>query len=280
MGEFGEARFPSYIYRVNNDKIKVMLKEKKVYSAPKKGVTVKTVKMDDLSFDKGLFTPMRTKTRIDEFFSSDKGVMPGTNVVITGDPGVGKTTVLLDILADLQQNGKKCLFISGEMNAIDMVGYVKRYPKFGQLDILFMGDYAETNPDVVLKTALKEGYDCVLIDSLAEISDNYVDYFGGTGKSNTNRILQLMDDHNQGNNDGNKNTCFLVIQQVTKGGVFVGSNKIKHMTTAMGHLKFDEGGRYFHFSKNRRGGNGNKIYFNLNTHNKVSWMNEEPLNMV
>ena len=280
MGEFGEARFPSYIYRVNNDKIKVMLKEKKVYSAPKKGVTVKTVKMDDLSFDKGLFTPMRTKTRIDEFFSSDKGVMPGTNVVITGDPGVGKTTVLLDILADLQQNGKKCLFISGEMNAIDMVGYVRRYPKFGQLDILFMGDYAEVNPDVVLKTALKEGYDCVLIDSLAEISDNYVDYFGGTGKSNTNRILQLMDDHNQGNNDGNKNTCFLVIQQVTKGGVFVGSNKIKHMTTAMGHLKFDEGGRYFHFSKNRRGGNGNKIYFNLNTHNKVSWMNEEPLNMV
>ena len=257
-----------------------MLKEKKVYSAPKKGVTVKTVKMDNLSFDKGLFTPMRTKTRIDEFFSSDKGVMPGTNVVITGDPGVGKTTVLLDILSDLQQNGKKCLFISGEMNAIDMVGYVRRYPKFGQLDILFMGDYAETNPDVVLKTALKEGYDCVLIDSLAEISDNYVDYFGGTNKSNTNRILQLMDDHNQGNNDGNKNTCFLVIQQVTKGGVFVGSNKIKHMTTAMGHLKFDEGGRYFHFSKNRRGGNGNKIYFNLNTHNKVSWMNEEPLNMV
>ena len=91
--------------------------------------------------------------------------------------GVGKTTVLLDILSDLQQNGKKCLFISGEMNAIDMVGYVRRYPKFGQLDILFMGDYAETNPDVVLKTALKEGYDCVLIDSLAEISDNYVDYF-------------------------------------------------------------------------------------------------------
>ena len=257
-----------------------MSKEKKIYSAPKKGVTVKTVKMDDMSFSKKLFTPMRTKTRVDEFFSAEKGVMPGTNVVITGDPGVGKTTVLLDILGDLQSNGKKCLFISGEMNAIDMVGYVRRYPKFGQLDILFMGDYSEVNPDVVLRTALEEGYDCVMMDSLAEISDNYVDYFGGTGKSNTNRILQLLDEHNQGGNKANINTTFLVIQQVTKGGVFVGSNKIKHMTTAMGHLKFDEGGRYFHFSKNRRGGNGNKIYFNLNTHNKVSWMNEEPLNMV
>ena len=258
-----------------------MSKERKIYSAPKKGVTVKTVKMDDLSFSKKLFTPMRTKTRVDEFFSAEKGVMPGTNVVITGDPGVGKTTVLLDIVADLQvKSNKKCLFISGEMNAIDMVGYVRRYPKFGQLDILFIGDYSDVNPDVVIKTALKEGYDCVLIDSLAEISDNYTDYFGGTNKSNTNRILQLLDDHNQGNNDAKLNTTFLIVQQVTKGGVFVGSNKIKHMTTAMGHLKFDELGRYFHFSKNRRGGNGNKIYFDLGTHNKVSWLNEEPLNMV
>ena len=213
---------------------------RKQIETPMMKLKVKTVKMDDLSFNKDLFKPMRTGTKVDGFFSSNKGIMPGTNVVVTGDPGVGKTTVLLDVLGDLQQDGKKCLFISGEMNAIDMVGYVRRYPKFGQLDILFMGDYNEVNPDVVLRTALEEGYDCVLIDSLAEISDNYTDYFGGTNKSNTNRILQLLDEHNQGNNDEKLNTTFLVIQQVTKGGVFVGSNKIKHMTTAMGHLKFDE----------------------------------------
>jgi DNA repair protein RadA/Sms len=246
---------------------------------PRKVMSIKTVKMNDLSFSKGLFTPMRTKTKVDEFFSSDKGVMPGTNIVVTGDPGVGKTTVLLDVLADLQKGNKKCLFISGEMNAIDMVGYVRRFPKFGKLDILFMGDYAEVNPDVVLRTALKEGYDCVLIDSLAEISDSYVEQFGGSVKSNTNRILQLLDEHNQGNNEGNINTTFLVIQQVTKSGMFVGSNKIKHMTTAMGHLKFDEEGRYLHFSKNRRGGNGNKLYFNLDSKNKVNWLFEAPLNM-
>jgi len=160
---------------------------------PQMKLNVKTVKMDDLSFNDKLFTPMRTNTKVDHFFSSDAGVMPGTNVVITGDPGVGKTTVLLDVLADLNKQGKKCLFISGEMNSIDMVGYVRRFPKFGALEILFMGDYSDVNPDVVLRTALKEGYDCVLIDSLAEISDNYVDHFGGSVKSNTNRILQLLD---------------------------------------------------------------------------------------
>ena len=80
------------------------------------------------------------------------------------------TNTQANILADVKNSGKKCLFISGEMNAIDMVGYVKRFPKFGDLDILFMGDYSEVNPDVVLRTALKEGYDCVL--------DNRIEWLG------------------------------------------------------------------------------------------------------
>ena len=241
---------------------------------------VNKVKMNDLSFDNSLFQPMKTKTRVDQFFSSEGGVMPGTCIVATGDPGVGKTTVLLDILADIQKQGKKCLFISGEMNAIDMVGYVKRYPKFGDLDILFMGDYAEVNPDVVLRTALKEGYDCVLVDSMAEVADMYTDYFSGTNKSNQGKLLQLFEEHNLGNNDAKINTAFLIIQQVTKSGTFAGSNKLKHMTTGMMHMRMSEEGRYLHFSKNRRGGNMNKLFFNLAGGKQVNYLHEEPVNMI
>ena len=43
---------------------------------------------------------------------------------------------MLEMLADLKNKGQKVLFNSGEMNKIDMYGYVKRYPKVGQLDIL------------------------------------------------------------------------------------------------------------------------------------------------
>ena len=67
---------------------------------------VSTVKMNDLSFNDNLFVPMQTKTRVDGFFSNEGGIMPGVNLVATGDPGVGKTTVLLDILADIQNQGK------------------------------------------------------------------------------------------------------------------------------------------------------------------------------
>ena len=260
---------------------------KKKAGRPRKNVnnsnvtfSVNTVKMNDLSFNDDLFNPMKTKTRVDQFFSNEGGIMPGVNYVGTGDPGVGKTTVLLDILADVKNSGKKCLFISGEMNAIDMVGYVKRFPKFGDLDILFMGDYSEVNPDVVLRTALKEGYDLVLIDSMAEVADMYTDYFGGTNKSNQGKLLQLFEEHNLGNNNAKLNSSFLIIQQVTKGGNFAGSNKLKHMTTGMLHMRMSDEGRYLHFSKNRRGGNGNKLFFSLSGRGKVEYLHEEPINQI
>jgi DNA repair protein RadA/Sms len=240
---------------------------------------VKVTKMNDLQFEKNLFNPLKTGRKIDEFFSSEGGVMPGTNTVITGDPGIGKTTVLLDILGDLNNKGKKVLFVSGEMNQIDMVGYVRRFPKFGDLPILFMGDFADEDPIEVLREAFNEGYDCVLIDSIAEVAVAIQDYYGGTYKGATTKLLTLLEEQNMGENKRGINTATLMIQQVTKSGTFAGSNRIKHMTTAMGHLKFDsEGNRYLAFSKNRRGGNMNKFFFNLNVKNQVNWLYEAPAN--
>jgi len=242
-------------------------------------LTVKITKMSDLKFEKNLFNPLRTGRKIDEFFSGEAGIMPGTNTVITGDPGIGKTTVLLDILGDLNQKGKKVLFVSGEMNQIDMVGYVKRFPKFADLPILFMGDYADEDPIEVLRTAFQDGYDCVLIDSIAEVAVAIQDYYGGTYKGATTKLLTMLEEQNMGENKRGINTAFLLIQQVTKSGTFAGSNRIKHMTTAMGHLKFDsDGNRYLAFSKNRRGGCMDKFFFNLNTKNQVNWLYTAPAN--
>ena len=49
-----------------------------------------------------LFIPMKTKTIVDSLLSSEGGLFPGTNTVVIGDPGVGKSTVLLDWLANMQ----------------------------------------------------------------------------------------------------------------------------------------------------------------------------------
>ena len=236
--------------------------------------------MADFTYDNSLFTPMPTGKKVDSLFSSEGGLMKGTNYAFVGDPGVGKTTVLLDMLADMQAKGQKVLFISGEMNRIDMVGYVKRYPKFNNVPILFMGDYIENDPLAVLPAVLSEGYDVVLVDSFAELAVAVVDFHGGTMKNAETKLLNMFEKHNKGENQSNKNTCFMIIQQVTKGGEFAGSNRFKHMITAMAHMKFNaEGGRAIWFSKNRRGGEMNKQFFSLDQRNHVGWLFTEPLNM-
>ena len=236
---------------------------------------VKTVKMENLVFDSSLFRPMKSGRVVDSHFSSEGGLMKGTNYAIVGDPGIGKTTVMLDMLADLQKRGQKVLFISGEMNQIDMFGYVKRYPKFGQLPILFMGDHCEDNALEVTESILAEGWDVVLIDSMAEIQNAVVDTTKGwmSSKKAETELLNLFERHNLGNNNLKTNTSFLVIQQVTKGGEFAGSNRFKHMMTGMAHMKWNkEGDRTFFFSKNRRGGDMSIRMFNLSTPNRIGWM--------
>ena len=238
-------------------------------------IKVTTVKMKDINFDPSLFRPMKSGRVIDAHFSSQKGLMKGTNYAIVGDPGIGKTTVMLDMLADLQRRGKKVLFISGEMNQIDMFGYVKRYPKFGNVPILFLGDHTEDNNLEVLENILEEGWYFVLIDSMAEVQNAVVDTHKGwmSSKKAETELLNLFERHNLGENDSEINTAFLVIQQVTKGGEFAGSNRFKHMMTGMAHMKWTkEGERTFFFSKNRRGGDMSVRMFSLQNRNRVGWL--------
>ena len=266
---------------MSNIKIKRGRPRKSIGSTVARRFKPTTMKMDDFKFDPQLFIPMKTGTKIDSLLSSEGGIMKGTNVAFVGDPGVGKTTVLLDMLANMHNNGHKVLFISGEMNQIDMVGMVKRFPKFGQLPILFMGDFIENDPLVILKSILHEGWDSVLIDSFAELAVAVVDFHGGTMKNAETQLLNLFEKHNKAGNQSSKNTNFMIIQQVTKGGEFAGSNRFKHMITAMAHIKFQpEGGRAIWFSKNRRGGEMNKLHFDLNGKNNVSWLGTTPLNLV
>jgi DNA repair protein RadA/Sms len=237
-------------------------------------VEMKLVKMDDVKFNDDLFIPIKSKTIVDSLLSTEGGVFPGTNTVVIGDPGVGKSTVLLDLLAQYHKDGKKVLFISGEMNEIDMYGYVKRYPSFGQLPIMFMNDYADC-PKQAVEQVLDQGYDVVLIDSWAEVTAMVADQMNYARKKVESWLLDLLEKNNKAENQANKHTAFICIQQMTKAGEFAGSNRIKHMTTAMAALRFDGRGRdaerYIEFSKNRRGNVGEKIFFSLHRGGRVDY---------
>jgi predicted ATP-dependent serine protease len=234
---------------------------------------IELVRMKDQHFADDLFIPMKTGKAIDFVFTEEGGVPKACNFMLIGDPGVGKSTVSLDILSDLALAGYKVLFICAEMTRIDLYGYVKRYPKFGEIDILFTGEYCDSNPRSVIENALKPGYDIVLIDSFAEVQEDIKEALKVSSSSSEKWLIDLMISNNLGENDGSKNTTFIAIQQVTKGGVFVGSNKLKHNTTGMLELRFDpdSGTQYLVFTKNRRGTVGKRMFYSLSATGDVQY---------
>ena len=241
------------------------------------------VKMRDVRFDKDLFINFRTRTILDNLLCSYQGLPKGVNYMIIGDPGVGKTTIILDMLANIRkaQPSARILFISAEMNEIDLAIYVERFPKFGDLDILFIeGGFDDCGHSwQTVADTLDDGWDIVAIDSFHELQGIVKVEENVTNKRAESMLLSLIKQHNKAQNDRSVNTTFLTIQQVTKSGAFVGSNRLKHMITAMMELRLDNpkniySDRYITFSKHRRGDVGVKLYYNLSTTGDVDFDEE------
>ena len=224
--------------------------------------------LDELDIDSRMLETMPSGIEeIDEFISHEGGIPCSTNIMIIGDPGVGKTSVLLDTLASIEKSGRKCLFISGEMGRKQMFKYTKRFKQFGCVTTLFLSDFLEFNSKDVVEQVLSKGFDCVLIDSIAEVVDSVRDDNKWDRKTAESWLVDTCVKNNKGENNESKFTSFLLIQQVTKAGDFVGSNKLKHMTDAMLEMRKesdrDGGGTYLEFTKNRNGSVNQRLSFTL-----------------
>ena len=230
------------------------------------------VKMKDVKFDKDLFINYMSGTVLDRLLCSYQGLPKGVNYMIIGDPGVGKTTIILDMIANIQQKNPlvKILFISAEMNEIDLAIYVQRFPKFSELNILFVeADFnTESHCFKHIEETLQDGWDIIAIDSFYELQGIIKEEEDLTLKKAESQLLSIIKKQNKAQNKRGVHTTFLTIQQVTKSGAFIGSNRLKHMITAMMELRLDNpkniySDRYVTFSKHRRGDVGVKLYYNL-----------------
>lgn len=230
------------------------------------------VKMKDVKFDKDLFINYMSGTVLDKLLCSYQGLPKGVNFMIIGDPGVGKTTIILDMIANIQKRNPliKILFISAEMNEIDLAIYVQRFPKFSELNILFVeADFnTESHCFQNIEETLQDGWDIIAIDSFYELQGIIKEEENLTLKKAESQLLSIIKKQNKAQNKRGVHTTFLTIQQVTKSGAFIGSNRLKHMITAMMELRLDNpkniySDRYVTFSKHRRGDVGVKLYYNL-----------------
>ena len=241
--------------------------------------------MRDMHFNPELFLNYLSGTVLDELLCSYKGLPKGVNYMIIGDPGVGKTTIILDLLSNIRSKnpGVRVLFISAEMNEIDLAIYVQRFPKFQDLDILFVEasfdeEAAPHNLDTI-RAALEQGWDIVAIDSFYELQGIIKEEENLTLKKAESILLSIIKQQNKAANSRSVNTTFLTIQQVTKTGHFIGSNRLKHSITAMLELRLENpkniySDRYAVFSKHRRGDVGVRLYYDLSVTGDV-YYNEE-----
>ena len=189
------------------------------------------VTMRDVRFDKSLFVNYMTGIVLDQLLCSYQGLPKGVNYMIIGDPGVGKTTIILDMIANIQLSHLDIhiLFISAEMNEIDLAIYVQRYPKFADLNIMFVEADFNTDAHCLrdVEETLRRGWDIIAIDSFYELQGIVKEEENLTLKKAESQLLSLIKKQNKAENDRGVHTTFLTIQQVTKSGAFIGSNRLK-----------------------------------------------------
>ena len=225
------------------------------------------INVEDMEFPEfGLF---KTGKKIDDLFSDHEeggGLYGGTVNIVIGESGVGKSTVMLDLLASIvdQNPEAKILYISSEMTRNDIMFYYKKTPAIGKVPTLLLMDYVKNGQlSSVLEKSFNGDHDIILLDSYQDVLVKLKEVHGWKSTKAESWLTNMMIDAAE--KCGN---AVLAIQHMTKGGQYVGSTYLKHATTAMLEIRFDLAGqRYIEFSKNRRGGSGTgkRLYYKLDS---------------
>lgn len=213
-------------------------KKKKEFTAPA-GEVVSLNKIKNKS-------SQRLETKIKEFDRVvGKGIALGSVILLGGEPGIGKSTLILQIAEKIASSQGKVLYISGEESAEQVADRLKRL-KLKSKNIEFSG---ETEIETILSTIKKEQPKLVIIDSIQTIY--FEDLPSEPGTTNqikvcTNKLIELAK---------KEDIAIIIIGHITKSGKVAGPKTLEHLVDVVLYL---EGDKYHNFrilrsTKNRFG---------------------------
>jgi DNA repair protein RadA/Sms len=160
------------------------------------------------------------------------GLVEGSVVLIGGDPGIGKSTLILQALASIN-SFENTLYVSGEESAQQISNRAIRLGIDADIQLL-----SETYLEKILKTVKNLNPKVVVIDSIQTLVSD-------TSTSAPGSVTQVRDCAAQLTQYAKQtNTIMLMIGHVTKGGSLAGPRILEHMVDTVLYFEGDAGGRY------------------------------------
>jgi len=208
-----------------------IIEESAVESPPKglgrtKGRVVNFVPLSGTSA-----SPPRKKTGMEEFDRvTGGGLVAGSAILIGGDPGIGKSTILLQAVAALSKNSK-CAYISGE-ESVDQIRMRANRLGLSKADVNLA---SVTSVRDIISTMDKNNFDVVVIDSIQTMYLDNLDSSPGTVaqvRASAQELIRVAK---------KRGTSLLLVGHVTKDGQIAGPRVLEHMVDTVLYFEGDRG---------------------------------------
>ena len=162
------------------------------------------------------------------------GIVPGSLILVGGDPGIGKSTLLLQVCQKLAKKERKVLYISGEESLRQIKLRAQRMGKFNDHLLLL----CETNLELIRNVIEKEKPDTVIIDSIQTMYSEEVGSAPGSVsqvREATNTLMQLAK---------GLGISIFIVGHVTKEGTVAGPRVLEHMVDTVLYFEGDRHASY------------------------------------
>lgn len=183
----------------------------------------------EMTYDKRVSTDMKELDRV-----LGGGIVQGSMVLVGGDPGIGKSTLLLQVCRNLSEHNIKVLYISGEESLQQIKIRAERIGNFGDsLKLL-----CETNLDTIKAVIDREKPQIVVIDSIQTMFNEEVSSAPGSVsqvRESTGVLMQIAK---------GMGISIFIVGHVTKEGVVAGPRVLEHMVDTVLYFEGDRHAAY------------------------------------
>jgi DNA repair protein RadA/Sms len=162
----------------------------------------------------------RWRTGLAEFdFVLGGGIVPGSMVLVGGEPGIGKSTLLLQIAARMQGQGRSTLYVSGEESPLQVKLRADRLDEpAGDVSLL-----SETLLETLIATGTATAPDVMIVDSIQTVFTQDLEGAPGNVGQVRECAARLMRFAKE------TGTATFVVGHVTKGGGIAGPKTLEHI---------------------------------------------------